>query len=226
MSKKKKSYIIFLSILILGVIVDLITKVLFANYFETGNKDIVVIPNFFSFTFVKNTGAAFGIFGDSTVALTIVSVVFVAIFVVYDIFYHSDNIWYILGISMLISGAIGNFIDRLFLGYVRDFISIHIFPFVFNVADALITFGVIFFAVYLLFYGFKESKKEDANKKNNAVAESKSNETSPLDNETKETKKSAVASKPSEEKKTSVETKVSKKSNAKKMDNGLRGEKK
>ena len=224
MNKKKKSYIIFLSILILGVIVDLVTKVLFANYFEAGNNDIVVIPNFFSFTFVKNTGAAFGIFGDSTIALTIVSVVFVAIFVVYDIFYHSDNIWYILGISMLISGAIGNFIDRLFLGYVRDFISIHIFPFVFNVADALITFGVIFFAVYLLFYGFKESKKEDANKKDNAVAESESVKTSTLDDDTEKTKKSINDSKSSEVKKTSVEKKVPPKSNGKEVDNSLKGE--
>lgn len=224
MNKKKKSYIIFLSILILGVIADLVTKVLFANYFEAGNNDIVVIPNFFSFTFVKNTGAAFGIFGDSTIALTIVSVVFVAIFVVYDIFYHSDNIWYILGISMLISGAIGNFIDRLFLGYVRDFISIHIFPFVFNVADALITFGVIFFAVYLLFYGFKESKKE-ASKSTKTMTESKSVETSTLDDDTEKTKKSINGSKSSEEKKTSVEKKVPPKSNGKEVDNSLKGEK-
>lgn len=224
MNKKKKSYIIFLSILILGVIVDLVTKVLFANYFEAGNNDIVVIPNFFSFTFVKNTGAAFGIFGDSTIALTIVSVVFVAIFVVYDIFYHSDNIWYILGISMLISGAIGNFIDRLFLGYVRDFISIHIFPFVFNVADALITFGVIFFAVYLLFYGFKESKKE-ASKSTKTVTESKNAEVSQLDDDTEKTKKSIHSPVHSEEEIASAEKKVSKKSNAKEVGNSLKGEK-
>lgn len=224
MNKKKKSYIIFLSILILGVIVDLVTKVLFANYFEAGNNDIVVIPNFFSFTFVKNTGAAFGIFGDSTIALTIVSVVFVAIFVVYDIFYHSDNIWYILGISMLISGAIGNFIDRLFLGYVRDFISIYIFPFVFNVADALITFGVIFFAVYLLFYGFKESKKE-ASKSTKTVTESKNAEVSQLDDDTEKTKKSIHSPVHSEEKIASAEKKVSKKSNAKEVGNSLKGEK-
>lgn len=161
MSKKKKSYLILGIVVLLGIIIDLITKILFAKYFEGGGKDIVLIPNFFSFTFVKNTGAAFGIFGDSTVALTIVSLVFVGLFITYDIFYHSDNMWYVLGTSMLISGAIGNFIDRVFLGYVRDFINIEIFPFVFNVADALITFGVICFAVYLIFYGFKSDKSNE-----------------------------------------------------------------
>lgn len=225
MSKKKKSYIIFLSILILGVVVDLVTKVLFANYFEAGNRDIVLIPNFFSFTFVKNTGAAFGIFGDSTIALTIVSVVFVVIFVVYDIFYHSDNIWYILGISMLISGAIGNFIDRLFLGYVRDFISIHIFPFVFNVADALITFGVIFFAVYLLFYGFKEGKKETTNKKDTEKKKIENGESSLLDGDVNKIKKSNDIEKV-KEKTVSIEKRVSKKSNAKNGDASIKGEKK
>lgn len=162
MSKKKKSYLILGIVVLLGIAIDLITKILFAKYFECGGKDIVLIPNFFSFTFVKNTGAAFGMFGESTAVLTVVSIVFVGLFVVYDVFNHSDNIWYVLGISMLLSGAIGNFIDRIFLGYVRDFISIQIFPFVFNFADALITFGVICFAVYLIFYGFKNEKtKED-----------------------------------------------------------------
>ena len=175
MSKKKKSYLILGVVVLLGIIIDLITKILFAKYFEGGGKDIVLIPNFFSFTFVKNTGAAFGIFGDSTVALTIVSLVFVGLFITYDILYHSDNMWYVLGLSMLISGAIGNFIDRVFLGYVRDFINIEIFPFVFNVADALITFGVICFAVYLILYGFKndgDSKSKDIeNKESKEVGE-------------------------------------------------------
>ena len=174
---KKKSYIIFAIVIVLGIVIDLISKVLFANYFETGGQDITVIPKFFCFTFVKNTGAAFGIFGESTVALTIVSIIFVALFVLYDIFYHSNNIWYVLGWSMLVSGAIGNFIDRIFLGYVRDFVSIEIFPFVFNIADVLITFGVICFGVYLLFYGFKEDKEKNKNADDKAQEELAVNKT-------------------------------------------------
>lgn len=160
MDKKKKSYIFFASIVVLGVVIDLLTKILFEKYFVGGGKEIVVIPNFFSFTYVKNTGAAFGIFGESTWALSIASVFFVGVFVTYDIFYHSNNLWYVFGISMLISGAIGNLVDRVFLGYVRDFINIEIFPFVFNFADALITFGVICFGVFLVFFGYKNGKGE------------------------------------------------------------------
>ena len=167
---KKKSYIIFSIIVVLGIVIDLVSKVLFANYFSTGSGDITVIPNFFYFTFVKNTGAAFGMFGESTLALTIVSVIFVVLFIVYDIFYHSNNLWYISGLSMLISGAIGNFIDRVALGYVRDFVSIELFSFVFNFADVLITFGVICFGIYILFFGFKEDKKvEKVDKKEIAI---------------------------------------------------------
>ncbi len=149
-----------LSIIVLGIIIDLVSKVLFANYFEGGGRTITVIPNFFYFTFVKNTGAAFGIFGDSTLGLIISSIIFIGFFIAYDIFYHSNNIWYTLGMSMLLSGAIGNLVDRIFLGYVRDFISIELFSFIFNFADTLITFGIIFFGVYLVFYGFKDDKKK------------------------------------------------------------------
>lgn len=177
---KKKSYIIFAIIIVLGIVIDLVSKVLFANYFEAGGEDITVIPNFFYFTFLKNTGAAFGIFGESTVALTIVSVVFVILFIVYDYFYHSNNMWYVTGLSMLISGAIGNFIDRIALGYVRDFISIELFSFVFNFADVLITFGVICFAVYILFFGFKEDKekleKKESVVENKEIVEEKKEE--------------------------------------------------
>ena len=65
--------------------------------------------------------------------------------------------------TMIISGAIGNLVDRIFLGYVRDFISIKIFSFVFNIADMFITFGVIFFAIHLIMSIIKEHKGKKSN---------------------------------------------------------------
>ena len=150
---KKISYII-----IVGLVLDLVTKWLFAEYFANGASDIIVIANFFKFTFVKNTGAAYGMFGDSTLTLTIISVLFVVGFMIYDYFNHSNDIFYVLGISFIISGAIGNMVDRIFLGYVRDFVNISLFNFVFNIADVLITFGVIFFIIYLLMTIIKEKR--------------------------------------------------------------------
>lgn len=155
---KKLSYILIISIIVIGVVLDLVTKVFFENYYLENGRDIVVIPEFFIFTYLRNTGAAYGMFGESTIMLTIVSIVMIIAFVVYDIFNHSNNILYLLGFSFVISGAIGNLIDRLFLGYVRDFISIRLFNFVFNVADIFVTFGVILFMIYFIISIVKESK--------------------------------------------------------------------
>lgn len=155
---KKLSYILIISIIVIGVVLDLVTKVFFENYYVENGRDIVVIPEFFIFTYLRNTGAAYGMFGESTIMLTIVSIVMIIAFVVYDIFNHSNNILYLLGFSFVISGAIGNLIDRLFLGYVRDFISIRLFNFVFNVADIFVTFGVILFMIYFIISIVKESK--------------------------------------------------------------------
>lgn len=158
--KKSTSYIIIFAIVVLGIILDLVSKSLFAKYFSSHIEAIVVIPNFFEFVFVKNTGAAYGMFGGNTIILSIVSILFIVAFVIFDIYNHSNNWWYILGIGFIISGAIGNLVDRLFLGYVRDFISLRLFSFVFNLADLFITVGVICFAIYLIISTAKDKKEK------------------------------------------------------------------
>ena len=155
---KKKSYIIMVSILLLGIVVDLVTKIIFANALSGKDGATVVIPNFFELVYVENTGAAYGMFGGSTVLLIIITIAFIIGFCVYDYFNHSINWWYMLGLSLIVSGAIGNFIDRIFLGYVRDFLSIKLFSFVFNIADLLITVGVGCFIVYMIICIIKETK--------------------------------------------------------------------
>lgn len=158
--KKSTSYIIISIVIVLGVVLDLVSKSLFAKYFSSHIEAIVVIPNFFEFVFVKNTGAAYGLFGGSTIALSIVSILFIIAFIIFDIFNHKNNWWYIFGIAFIISGAIGNLVDRLFLGYVRDFISIRLFSFVFNLADLFITVGVICFVIYLMISAIQEKKEK------------------------------------------------------------------
>ena len=149
-------------IIVLGIAIDLISKIIFANLFVSQRQDIVVIEDFFYFTYLKNTGAAYGLFSGNTVLLAIISCLFIVAFCVYDYFNHSNNIWYVGGMSLIISGAIGNLIDRIFLGYVRDFISIKLFSFVFNMADLFVTIGVIMFAIYLIISIVQESKKKDS----------------------------------------------------------------
>jgi len=155
---KNKSYILKLIIIVIGVVLDLVTKIIFANIFASGRGDITVVNNFFYLTYVENTGAAYGMFSDSTLMLTIFSIVFVVAFAIYDYFNHEKNWLYICGVSLIMSGAIGNLIDRIFLGYVRDFISIRLFSFVFNIADLWVTVGVILFVVNLIVSIFRDRK--------------------------------------------------------------------
>jgi len=158
--KKRTSYILMLLIIVVAIVLDLISKMIIQNYFASGNDDIVIIADFFEITYLENTGAAFGMFGNSTLGLTIVSVVFILLFFVYDIFCHNNSAWYLCGMSLVVAGAIGNLVDRIAFGYVRDFISIHLFSFVFNLADLFITLGVICFGIYLLLSIIKETKEK------------------------------------------------------------------
>lgn len=156
--KKKTSYWILVSIVILSVVVDLVTKVIFANVLSDG--DIQIIPNLLTFTYLENTGAAYGMLGGKTWLLILISIVFLIAFVIYDIFNHSTSGWYIAGMGLIIGGAIGNFVDRIFLGFVRDFVSISFFNFVFNMADLFITFGIVCFAIYYIIGIVKDCKEK------------------------------------------------------------------
>ena len=145
--------------LIIGI--DLLTNVYFQNYFESGGEDITLINNVLGITYTINTGAAFGIFDDNTVLLIIFTVLFLIIFAFIDFYYKSENGWYIAGFSLIVGGALGNFIDRICLGGVRDFIELKFIEFpIFNFADVFLTCGVICYLVYLIFYEFKKTKHE------------------------------------------------------------------
>lgn len=156
--KKKTSYWVLVAIVIGSVVIDLVTKVIFANVLSKG--DIVVIPNLLKFTYIENTGAAYGMLGDKTWLLILISVVFLIAFAIYDFFNHSTSRWYIAGMGLIVGGAIGNFVDRIFLGFVRDFLSISFFNFVFNMADMFITFGIICFAIYFIIGIVKDFKEK------------------------------------------------------------------
>lgn len=162
--KKKTCYIIVGLIIVVGLVIDLVTKAIFANLLEYGDKTIEVIPNFFRFIYVENDGAAYGMLGGKTWVLILITIVFIIGFVAYYVFNHSTNMWFNISIGLIISGAIGNLVDRIFFeGIVRDFISIEIFNFIFNVADMWITFGVICFAVYIIgdmVREYKDKRKE------------------------------------------------------------------
>lgn len=132
----------------------------------TDGYDIIIIKDFFEFSSTHNYGAAYGIFAGKTSLLIIVSVIMLVLILVYNWFNKNKSIFYSVSLGLICGGAIGNLIDRIFLGYVRDFIKFSFFNFNFNIADACLTIGVILFAIYLLFFDniFKKKKSKDKSK--------------------------------------------------------------
>ena len=130
--KKIKYILLFIGLLFL----DQITKFIF---FE---KEINLIGNILRIDFTTNTGVAFGIFSGLNWLWVIISLV--AAILVWILFKK-----YLLSVVLIEVGIIGNLIDRIFFGYVRDFIGIYVWP-NFNVADACNTIGVLILAYYLI----------------------------------------------------------------------------
>lgn len=106
------------------------------------------LAKIFQFTFVTNTGAAFGMFPQLGGIFMIIAIVVIASIVV---FYHhlpTYNSWVRLSLGLQLGGALGNLVDRVTRGYVVDFVDIGFWP-IFNVADLSIVLGVTILAYYL-----------------------------------------------------------------------------
>lgn len=132
----------FFGIVSLGVSIDQLTKLAAQKYLSFYSA-IEVIPQTLFFQLVHNYGAAYGIFQHQRLFLLIVS----GCVIIGSLFFRkkiAPTSLSSFGLQMLLIGAIGNFIDRLLLGYVVDFINIQIIP-VFNIADIAINIGVLCF---------------------------------------------------------------------------------
>jgi len=138
---------------ILIVAADQLTKIWIRSYTE---GQTIFEVGFFRLTHVQNTGAAFGLFPGHSFALTIVAIVGIVVFLLYALFGYRrfpylDNMSNRVAVGLILSGTVGNLIDRLSpnLKGVTDFISIGFWP-TFNIADSAVTIGVILFAYSLL----------------------------------------------------------------------------
>ncbi len=105
------------------------------------NKSVPLIKGVFHFTLVHNRGAAFGTLKNQN-NLFILTALFIIILICLNLDGRKHKKTYIFCLSLILAGALGNLIDRLFLGYVIDFLDFRIWP-VFNVADSAITVGAI-----------------------------------------------------------------------------------
>jgi len=152
MINKIQTKLYFFSLSILIVLIDQFTK-----YLMFYNKNLFINKNFllFKLDFVKNYGAAFNIFSGSRVFLSVISIFF-SILIIYLIFRKNTlNSFDLYSYSFILGGTIGNGIDRIYRGFVVDFINLNIINFpVFNIADISINIGFII----LLYYIFKNNR--------------------------------------------------------------------
>ena len=149
--KTQKSYLL-LALIIFLVFFDQFSKYLIEENFNL--YESIQIFSFLNFTFIKNFGGAFNLFNDASLNLgfifsflvsSICFYLFLAIFtnfVFKEILFKERVYW-----SLILAGGLGNLLDRIVRGYVVDFIDITFNPYVFNLADCLVTIGIIFLLI-------------------------------------------------------------------------------
>ena len=143
--KNRKLKILYYSFTI--ILLDQLSKFLILNKLDF-EKSINIIPNLLNFTLVKNKGAAFSLFNDSTTILAIISVLASFLIVIFILKSLQSSYWNSIGLAYLLGGTVGNGIDRVIKGYVVDFLEIVPINFpIFNFADISINIAVIFFII-------------------------------------------------------------------------------
>lgn len=155
----KKRLLLYVAFCVLLTVLDQITKYLARANLNNPKRDIGLIPKVLRLQYLENRGAAWGILQGRLSILSFVSAALVIVFVII-LFRIPEGKRYIpLQIVVLctIAGAIGNLIDRIFFGYVTDFIYFELINFpIFNVADIYVTCSVIVLAFLVLFYYTEE----------------------------------------------------------------------
>ena len=157
--KTAKHYITAFIIALAGVILDQLSKYM-AVHFLQGTDGIDLIPGVFRLTYLENRGAAFGVLQGQQWFFYIITAVILVVVVLAYVRIPAGRKFLPLQICavFIVSGALGNLIDRIALGFVTDMFDFHFWP-VFNVADISVCVGAGFLVLYtLVFYGKTEKK--------------------------------------------------------------------
>lgn len=165
---KKYKIVIFVTILVL---LEQLTKIVILKNRE--NLPITVINNVFMLSYVENSGVAFGIKVGNVWSFIIVNIVILGIIIkfMYSQLQELNNKTIII-LSLVLAGGISNLVDRIFRGYVVDFLDITPiinFP-VFNFADIMIVVAVFIFGVMMIKNIIKDGKKGNSDGKSNSTS--------------------------------------------------------
>ena len=140
--------------------IDLLSKQIINHVMNVG-ESIKVINNFFYITYTQNTGAAWSILEDQRILLLIISVI---VLYLINKFMNKENLGKVecLSYGLIIGGIVGNLFDRIFYGYVIDFLDFKLFGYnypVFNLADTFIVVGIIIMGIISIRKEFYERNR-------------------------------------------------------------------
>ena len=159
----------YIILFILTLALDQISKIIC----DSLKTDITVIEGIFSIEIAYNKGASFSFLANKEWAQTffiILTIVVLTAGIIFVLWKKPKGKWLNTSIALMFSGTIGNFIDRLAFGYVRDFINVHFFA-NFNIADSCLCVGAFMLIFFVLFLDedpiFKIGKKKQAVKEEN-----------------------------------------------------------
>ena len=159
----------YIILFILTLALDQISKIIC----DSLKTDITVIEGIFSIEIAYNKGASFSFLANKEWAQTffiILTIVVLTAGIIFVLWKKPKGKWLNTSIALMFSGTIGNFIDRLAFGYVRDFINVHFFA-NFNIADSCLCVGAFMLIFYVLFLDedpiFRIGKKKQAVKEEN-----------------------------------------------------------
>lgn len=159
MKNKRLFWNIFLCA-VLGVValtLDLVIKAVMFKKLPNEGDSMDGINGFFNFVHVENGGAGYGVLSGKRFLLIFISIIVLSAYIIYyilDAKRNKDKTSFLLSISLglITGGCIGNLVDRIFIGKVRDFIHLQFMTFpVFNIADICLTIGVILAIIYFIF---------------------------------------------------------------------------
>lgn len=143
---------------VLLLVVDQVTKYYISLSLKPAGT-ISVIDGLLEFTYLENTGAAFGLFKNSMWIVSAITIVAFTCMAAALFLYRRHTFFSYASLTLLISGGVGNLIDRFSYGFVIDFIHVMFFDYIFNFADCCVTVGAVLLMIHVILISRRESKE-------------------------------------------------------------------
>ncbi len=150
-------------IILIPVLAEVIRGLIVGGVTPVGT--VSVIPGLFDLTYSENRGVAFGLFQDGTVFFAVTTGIVIIVAAIFLVKNYKKSKLFSIALSLIIGGGLGNLFERVYYGYVTDYLSLSFFPPICNFADYCITAGTVCLVIYLLFFSdfLKSDKKKSEN---------------------------------------------------------------